>query len=192
MKQFGAPPASENRHQHYLQTERATHEAWASLIADAPMAARLMHMLVNQMDSRTNAVVASQSTLGELLSKTARPIHRNTVRRAIRKLVDAQWIEVVELGGKGGALAYVVNDRVAWGRPRNELRYSRFSAQVIASSSEQSEPIDERPPLRRVPILMRGEQQLPAGPNGTPPTQTIIEGLEPDLPAVHRDDQESE
>lgn len=146
------------------------------------MAARLAHVLVAYMGDG-NAVVASQATLGELMAVPGQqPVHRNTVRKAIQKLEAERWIEVVQIGGKGGALAYVINDRVAWGQPRDRLRYSRFSAQVIASSSEQASPIDERPPLRQIPTLMRGEQQLPHGPHDDPPSQGLLEGTEPDLP----------
>lgn len=151
------------------------------------MAARLAHVLVAHMGDG-NAVVASQATLGELMSVSGRPpVHRHTVRKAIQKLEAERWIEVVQIGGKGGALAYVVNDRVAWGQPRDKLRYSRFSAQVIASSSEQQQPLEDRPPLRQIPTLMRGEEQIPHGPNDDPPSQGLLEGTEPDLPARNPD-----
>jgi len=182
---IGKSPPTAQQGRQWVQTERAAHEAWARLIAESPMAARLAHVLVALMD-QGNAVVASQSTLGELLSaKGEAPVHRNTVRRAIQRLERDQWIEVVQIGGKGGALAYVVNDRVAWGTNRNGLRYSRFSAQVIASSSEQpdADQIDQRPRLRQVPTLMFGdERQLPTGPGEDPPSQGLLEGFEPDLP----------
>lgn len=179
----GQRPVPEGRHRTWVQTERAAHEAWAHLIASAPMAARLAHTLVAHMGDG-NAVVASQGTLGELMARPGeKPVHRNTVRKAIQKLETERWIEVVQIGGKGGALAYVINDRVAWGQPRDQLRYSRFSAQVIASSSEQTQQLEERPPLRRIPTLLRGEHQIPHGEPGEPPSQGLIEGMEPDLPA---------
>jgi hypothetical protein len=171
----------------WVQTELAAHQAWGALIAVAPMAARLMHFLVYHMDTGTNAVVASQATLGELIAADDKPIHRNTVRRAIQKLEKDHWIEVVQLGGKGGALAYVINDRVAWGRERKQLRHSRFSAEVIASSSEQTEQIEGREPLRRLPALSGTEKQMPAGEGAAPPSQGLLEGIEPDLPAIMSD-----
>lgn len=181
--QPGKAPAPQQKHRTWVQTERAAHEAWGYLIASAPMAARLAHTLVAHMGDG-NAVVASQGTLGELMARPGeRPVHRNTVRKAIQKLEAERWIEVVQIGGKGGALAYVINDRVAWGQPRDSLRYSRFSAQVLASSSEQQQPLEDRPPLRQIPTLMRGEEQLPHGDPGEPPSQGCIEGMEPDLPA---------
>lgn len=182
-REVGRAPATQQQHRTWVQTERASHEAWGHMIATAPMAARLAHVLVAHMGDQ-NAVVASQKTLGELLSPPGQtPVHRHTVRKAIQKLEQERWIEVVQLGGKGGALAYVVNDRVAWGQPRNELRYSRFSAEVLATSSEQTAPLDDRPPLRQIPTLMRGEEQIPHGDHDDPPSQGLIEGIEPDLPA---------
>lgn len=118
------------------------------------------------------------------------PVHRNTVRRAIQRLEADRWIEVIQLGGKGGALAYLINDRVAWGQSREKLRYSKFSAQVLASESEQVQPLGDRPPLRQIPTLMRGESQFPHGPHDDPPSQGLIEGTEPDLPSRDPDTED--
>lgn len=182
-QQVGKAPAVEQRRTTWVQTERAAHEAWVELMKKAPMAARLAHVLVAHMDGASNALVASQTTLGELMGG----VHRNTVRRAIDVLEAERWIEVVQLGGKGGALAYVVNSRVAWGRSRADMRYAKFSASVLASGAEQLSALDDRPPLRQVPVLMAGEQQLPSGPGAAPPSQPSIGGMEPDLPSLQRD-----
>lgn len=183
-KQVGrAAPAASNRNT-WVQTERAAHEAWADLIGRAPMAARLAHLLVANMDAGGNAVVASQSTLGELLG-----VHRNTVRKAISVLESERWIEVVEIGGKGGALAYVVNSRVAWAQGRDALAYAGFTARVVASSAEQTQPLEDRPPLRQVPVLLRGESQLPHGEGAQPPSQPALAGMEPDLPSLRGEEQ---
>ena len=193
MSEIGSPPVRDSKKSTWVQTERAAHEAWSRLIAKAPMAARLAHVLVAHMSPTNNAVVASQTTLGELMAAPGeRPVHRNSVRNAINILVSERWIEVVQIGGKGGALAYIVNSRVAWSRARSDIRYSVFSARVIASESEQSEPLDDRPALRQVPVLMRGEHQLPGGPGEPPPSQGILEGLEPDLPFLEVHETESQ
>ena len=47
-----------------VQTERAGHEAWAQLIAHAPRAAQLLHILVANMD-KSGALIASQATLAK-------------------------------------------------------------------------------------------------------------------------------
>ena len=183
-KQLGkAAPAEANR-KTWVQTERAAHEAWARLITKAPTAARLAHVLVANMDPASNAVVASQSTIGELMGG----VHRNTVRKAIQVLEAERWIEVVQIGGKGGALAYVVNSRVAWGQSRDAIRYAAFAARVLVSSTEQVGEIDNRPPLRQIPVLLRGGAQLPQGPGELPPSQPAMPGLEPDLPSLQERD----
>ena len=110
MSEIGSPPVRDSKKSTWVQTERAAHEAWSRLIAKAPMAARLAHVLVAHMSPTNNAVVASQTTLGELMAAPGeRPVHRNSVRNAINILVSERWIEVVQIGGKGGALAYIVN-----------------------------------------------------------------------------------
>lgn len=192
-KEFGRSPPSKRVRSTWVQTERSAHEAWARLIATSQTAARLAHVLVANMDANTNAVVASQTTLAELMAQPGeKPMHRNTVRDAIKKLEAERWIEVVKIGRGGGALGYVINDRVAWGRDRGSLRYSRFSANVIASSSEQTEELDNRPPLRQVPTLMRGEEQLPTGEGEDPPSQPSLDGMETPLPEVIRDSDGTE
>ena len=44
-----------------------------------------------------------------------------TVRRAVDDLKSRQWIQVVQIGGKGAANAFVVNSRVAWAANRDML-----------------------------------------------------------------------
>lgn len=162
-----------------MQTEKVAHEEWAKLISEAPAAAKLAHVLVAAMGA-DNAVVASQATLAELANTSVA-----TIKRALAVLEAKRWLEVVRLGGKGGALAYVINDRVAWSRKREQrAALSRFSAQVIAMETEQAEQIEERAPLRRIPVLMRGEVALPSGSGMPPPSQPSLPGLEP---VVYRD-----
>ncbi|WP_340070673.1 helix-turn-helix domain-containing protein, partial [Klebsiella pneumoniae] len=93
-------------------------------IARKPRAAMLLHHLVAQMGHQ-NAVVVSQKTLAKMMGVTDR-----TVRAAITDLVAERWVSVVKLNGPGTVSAYVVNDRVAWGQPRDQLRLSVFSAAV--------------------------------------------------------------
>lgn len=161
----------------WVQTERKAHEAWANLIARKPRAAMLLHHLVAQMGHQ-NAVVVSQKVLAQLMGVTDR-----TVRTAIADLVAEHWIQVVRIG-KGKEAAYVVNDRVAWGQPRDQLRLSVFSATVVADATDQDPLTLEHRDLRKIPTLYPGERQLPNGQGEDPPSQPSIEGMEPDLPAI--------
>lgn len=169
----------------WVQTERKAHEAWANLIARKPRAAQLLHHLVAQMGHQ-NAVVVSQKILAQLMGVTDR-----TARTAIADLVSEHWVQVVRIG-KGKEAAYVVNDRVAWGQARDQLRLSTFSATVIADFDDQSPDSLEHRDLRRIPTLYPGEQQLPNGAGLAPPSQPALEGLEHDLPSVILDPQGSE
>jgi hypothetical protein len=168
-----------NRPGQWVQTERKAHEAWAGLIARKPRAAELLHHLVANMGHQ-NAVVVSQKVLAQIMGKSLR-----TVQYAVADLVAEKWISVVKLNGSGTVSAYVVNDRVAWGQPRDQLRLSVFSAAVVADYSEQDQDLLGSDELRRIPTLYPGERQLPTGAGEAPPSQPHIEGFEPDLPALN-------
>jgi hypothetical protein len=170
----------------WVQTERAAHEAWAGLMRESPNAAMLMHLLVARVGDH-NAVVASQKVLAGLMGR-----HVNTVKNALKVLKDKNWIEVRQIGDRGTVNAYIVNDRIAWTGPRDGIRYSLFSAQVLLSDEEQPDAaqLDHQEPLRRVPSLLTGERQLPSGEGLPPQSQPFFDGLEPDMPATRQREDE--
>jgi len=177
MTQLGSPAGPAKKHSTWVQTERSAHEAWAQLVRTNQRAAALLHVLVSQMDSHA-AVVASRATLALLVGYS-----EATVKRAVSDLRADRWIEVVQLGGKGGVNAYVVNSRVAWAAGRDQLPMAAFTATVVARRDEQ-DSVDSTP-LRRIPTLYPGDRQLPAGPAEPPPNQPALDGLDlPDLPAI--------
>lgn len=159
----------------WVQTERAAHEAWAALAIQSPRAAALLHVLVARMGQQ-NAVVVSQKTLAKLMGCTER-----TIRNALVDLTAGNWVQIVRVNGPGTAAAYVVNDRVAWGQPRADLHMSVFSATVIADAEDQPPETMQSVPLRRLPALFPGEMALPAGPGSPPPSQALLDGMEPSL-----------
>lgn len=163
---------------HFVQTDRATHEAWMQLTLQAPKASAVLHLLANRVGEH-NAVVASYPVLAELSGLSV-----STIRRAIAALIEGNWIEVRRLGPSSTVNAYVLNDRVVWTRARNALRYSLFSATVLASETEQDDraSLGQQAPLRRLPKL--GETQLPSGDGLPPVSQPSLLGLEPSLPAT--------
>ena len=112
----------------------------------------------------------------------------DTVKRALSVLAAGNWLEVRQIGDRGTVNAYVLNDRVVWGKQRDGLRYSLFSATVILSDDDQPDRdhLDAQEPLRRLPRLFRGEQQLPSGDGLPPPSQPFFDGMEPDLPAIEQ------
>lgn len=172
-----------NKPGQWVQTERKAHEAWAGLIARRPRAAELLHHLVAHMGHQ-NAVVVPQKILAKIMGKSI-----DTVQRALKDLESERWIQVVKMNGPGTVAAYVVNDRIAWGQPRDQLRLSVFSAAVVADAEDQDPITLERGDLRRIPVLFPGERQLPNGPGEDPPSQPSIPSLEPDLPAILIDER---
>lgn len=159
----------------WVQTERSAHQAWARLGAKNASASTLLHVLVANMNKGA-AVVASRQTLSKLAG-----FSEATVKRSVAVLKAENFIQVVQLGGKGGVNAYVINSRVAWADSRSNLNVAAFTAQVLASADEQEE--SGGPLLRRIPSLFPGELQLPTGPGEDPPSQPGLDGIEPpDLP----------
>lgn len=163
---------------HFVQTERATHEAWMQLTIQAPKASAVLHLLANRVGDH-NAVVASYPVLAEVSGLSV-----STIRRAIATLIEGNWIEVRRLGPSSTVNAYVLNDRVVWTRARNDLRYSLFSATVLASETEQEDKnaLGHQDPLRKLPKM--GEAQLPSGDGLPPVSQPFFEGMELDLPVT--------
>ena len=181
VSRLGSAPKVKSRTSTWVQTERSAHEAWAQLVRTNGRAAALLHVLVANMDSQA-AVVASRATLAQLVGYS-----EATVKRAVADLKSDRWIEVIQLGGKGGVNAYVVNSRVAWADSRDNLGRAVFRATVVTTRAEQAEGISTAP-LRSIPTLYPGESQLPHGPGAEPPSQPSIPGMEPDLPAIIRAD----
>lgn len=167
----------------WVQTERAAHEAWASLIGRQPRAAALLHLLVANMD-RSGALVASQATLATLMGASVA-----TVKRALVVLTAENWVDVVRVGSeRGGVNAYVVNRRVAWADKRENQRYASFDARILVSEAEQAGPVrDDLPPLIHMPSMSPGDVQMPHGEGLPPPTQPPL--VEPDLPSIRREEQ---
>ena len=182
--EIGTP--AKNKIGQWVQTERKAHEAWASLIGRKPRAAMLLHHLVAQMGHQ-NAVVVPQKVLARLLKCS-----QETVKRAVADLVAERWVQVVKLNGPGTVNAYVVNDRVAWGQPRDQLRLSAFSATVVADHDDQDPATTDSTTLRRIPTLYPGEQQLPSGPHEDPPSQPCLPDMEPDLPFLEAQETDSQ
>ena len=139
-----------------------------------------MHILTANLSDH-NAVVISHKNLRKLMG--VRSV--TTVKTALKTLEADNWIEVRQIGQSGTVNAYVINDRVAWTGKRDGIRYSLFSAAVVVSEDEQPdrEELGRQEPLRPLPKLYQGEQQLPTGEGLPPPSEPSLPGMEPDLPA---------
>lgn len=163
----------------WVQTERAAHEAWAKLTIKSPRAAALMHHLIARMGHQ-NAVVVSQKTLAKLMGCSL-----STLKRAVSDLVGDRWIQAVKLGSAGTINAYVVNDQVAWGQPRDQRpALSVFSAYVVADREDQDALTLEHRELRRLPLIYPPEGALPVG-AGEPGAQPSLPTLEAVIEGRH-------
>ena len=163
----------------WVQTDRSAHEEWAKFLKlkGAIAAMRVMHQLLARMGDH-NAAVISQKALADLLEYDVR-----TIRRAVAMLKEHNWVEVMQIGDRGGINAYVINSRVAWQGKRDGIRNALFSANVYVTEKEQPDRIKEGEPLKQVPDLFPGESQLPSGPGLPPISEPSFPGMEPDLPA---------
>jgi len=179
MKQPAQPPAlGKPQRSGWVQTERATHEAWARFTLRKPTASACLHYMCSYMGDQ-NALVIPQSVLAKKMGVSLR-----TISSAISELEKGCWIQIVKLG-KGKESAYVINDRVAWDKPRGQLNLSLFKAMIVADADDQdADALENSAPLRRLPALYPFEHQLPSGPGEAPPSQPSLAGLEPDLPAT--------
>jgi Helix-turn-helix domain len=165
----------ELRKEGFVMTDKKAHEVWAMYTLKKPTASAVMHFMCSYMQDQ-NALVISQTTLAKRLGVTSR-----TIATAIADLAANQWIQIVRIG-KGKECAYVVNDRVAWDKSRGTLHLSLFTANVVADAGDQDQDKLEGLPLKRIPVLFPGELQLPTGAGLEPPAQPSLDGLEPDLP----------
>lgn len=145
----------------WLQFEKKALKELQVLAIKSPAAMGTLMYMVNRM-SRSNALVVSQQAMADELG-----IKRESVNRAIRHLVEHNFLQVIKAGG---ASVYVVNSRVAWQGNRGE-RYAAFQADVIALENEQTSEIDDLPPLKSVPKLHEGERLLVGNEPIEPPDQ---------------------
>lgn len=160
-------PLENEKHSTYgwLQFEKKALKELQILAIKSPAAMGCLMFMVNKM-SRSNALVVSQGAIANELG-----IKRESVNRAIRHLAEHNFIEVIKAGGTS---VYRVNTRVAWQGNRG-ARYAHFTADVLALEDEQINPIDELPPLKKVPQLQEGERLLVGNEEIDPPDQQEME-----------------
>ncbi len=141
------------------------------LIAKEPTAARVLTHLIRLTEPGSGGVVIiSRATLGKMLQ-----VSDPTVGRAIRVLVEGNWIQRMRVGG---AYALAVNKSVAWTGPRGQMEHAVFTATVVAARDEQDADALASPDLRRVPAAYQGEGLISIG-EAMPSTQELRPGAEP-------------
>lgn len=127
-----------------MQATTTSKDAWFDLVRTSPRAAALLHVLTENMGGHS-AVVASRTTLAALTKCSDA-----TTKRAIATLKDSGWVQVVQLGGKGGVNAYVVNKPVVWDSD-NSLMTTSFTVNVLTTLEEQGVVERSDLPLKKIP-----------------------------------------
>ncbi len=170
---------------HFAMVELMALEGLSELIDRAPKAAKLIVSLIRRMPpGGGGVVVVSRETMKELMGCSM-----PTVDRSLKILMDEGWVQRIKIGG---ASALAINRRVAWTGPRGDLQHAIFDATVIASRSEQDAVALNPPPARQVPILEQGEEPIPTGDGIDPPSQRLLDGVEPPVVVRDREGQEWE
>lgn len=154
----------------FLQVTRGYLKDMRELAKRSPAAHQVLWLLAERMN-RTNAVVISQKTMGQILGYS-----RATLSRAITLLKNECWVQVVTTGTSN---AYIVNSKVLW-RDHGGKRYASFFAEVVVSEEEQAHSIEhwDGVELRNLPILSATEQVIVTDEDLPPPDQKDL--LPPD------------
>ena len=120
----------EQKNRDFIQIYRDHVDDIARLAGENYTAYKLLLLLCKHMDG-TNALCVSNNALQELLDCC-----KNTVIRAVKYLKDNGWICVLKSGTSN---VYIVNPDVAWTSYGNQKQYCKFQANVLLSSSENAE-----------------------------------------------------
>lgn len=147
----------------FLQVTRGYLRDMRELAKRSPAAHQVLWLLAERMN-KTNAVVISQKTMGQILGYS-----RATLNRATTLLKNECWVQVITTGTSN---AYIVNSKVLW-RDHGGKRYASFFAEVVVSEEEQLHPIEhwDGVELRNLPILTANEQVLVTDEDLPPPDQ---------------------
>lgn len=157
-------------HAHFAMIEKSALHNLDELMQTDMQAARLIMSIIRLMEPGGGGVVViSRASMAELLG-----VSLPTVQRALKTLVQGQWVHRLKIGG---AYALAVNKAVAWVGPRGQMNHAVFGATVIASRSEQDAAGLNPGQLRQLPTAFPGEAVLPVG-QATPPAQELIPGTE--------------
>jgi len=127
-----AKRAKQSSYSRWLQCNLEHTQALIALQLKNPKAAAILTFLVDQMDNN-NTVIVSYQVLQELLG-----VSKETVRKSIKVLKESSFIAVLKSGTSN---VYAVNDSIYWKSWGSSRKYSKFSANVILTSSEQSKEI---------------------------------------------------
>lgn len=129
----------------FLQVNRDKdiYKAEDKLMKESPFAYRVFRFLAQHMDN-FNAILISNSTLQEIFDCS-----RTTVYRAIKKLEKDNFIQIYKSGTSN---VYALNDNIVWSSWGKNKKYSKFSAKIVLSESEQDEKVIEKIKTKEISV----------------------------------------
>jgi DNA-binding transcriptional ArsR family regulator len=142
----------------FVQVYTDTFKSFGDLTKKSPISAQILFFFIQNMAVQNNALSVSLTALSEILGYS-----KPTLIKAIKVLESDKYIEVIK---QGTSNIYVINEKVAWRKARNQRQYAIFSATVVATSSENQKAIDElnsgrTRKLRNVPRFHIEKPELP-------------------------------
>jgi len=165
----------------FVQITRGYVRDMRELARRSPVAHQILWLLAERMN-KTNAVVMSQKTMGQILGYS-----RATLSRGIALLKNENWLQTVSIGSANG---YILNSKVLW-RAQNGKRYASFFAEVVISEDEQAHPIEDwdNVNLRHVPVIKAHELPIVGSEALPPPDQQDLLPADPsELPTSRGDE----
>lgn len=120
----------EQKNKDFIQIYRSHIDDITRLAGENYTAFKVFQLLCKHMDG-SNALCVSRIALAELLDVTEK-----TIGRAIKYLKNNGWLCVLKSGTSN---VYIVNPDVVWTSYGNQKAYCKFNANVLLSSSENAE-----------------------------------------------------
>ena len=150
----------------YYMMSRAAEKNLRALQAANPAASLVFSVIRENMQIGTNAVAISNTAFCKIIGKS-----RATVTRAIKHLVDHNYVQIVKVGTTN---TYVVNEQVAFAGSAGQ-RKAVFSATVVAHECEQDEGWDQVKKLKAIPVIYEDERAILGCDDLPPPDQRDLE-----------------
>ena len=120
----------EQKNKDFIQLYRNHIDDISKLARENGRAYDLFMLLIKHMDG-TNALGVSMVALTEIIG-----LSRQSVSKSIKYLKDNGWIDVLKSGSSN---VYIVNPDIAWTSYGNQKQYCKFRANILLSSSENAE-----------------------------------------------------
>ncbi len=105
------------------------------LLNKSPLAYRIFKYIITYMDKKTGSLICSYKVLTEEYN-----VSRQTVYTAIKLLVKKKYISIVKVGNMN---CYCINPNIVWGDYKENVKHAMFNTNLIITSSEQTNEMNE-------------------------------------------------